>query len=80
MNLDKRINDNYKIYTCFDVEEAKHYVGKHGYFTNDICDFNALYCCYYGTLKDVYDNNSRPYINKAIGHNFSFFLPEEFVM
>lgn len=90
MELDKRIMSNYKIYTCFDIEEAKEYIGKQGYFADNIEEFNKLVNCPYDMLKNVYDNtDSSPfsfmsfcehhdhnYVNSNI---FKFFLPAEFV-
>lgn len=79
MKLDNKIKDNYKIFTCFDTEQAKQFVDTKGCFTNDMGDFNNLDDCYYGTLNVVYDNSSRPFLNKDFSRYFGFFLPEKFV-
>lgn len=78
MELDKRIKNDYKIFTCFDTEQAKQYVDTKGYFTNDMGDFKYLNDCYYGTLNGV-DNIAGSFLNKDFIRYFDFFLPEEFV-
>lgn len=42
MELDKRIKEGKRPLTCFDAEEAKKYVGKKCYLTNDISLFSDL--------------------------------------
>lgn len=42
MNLDKRIKNGMKPLTCFDVEQARNYVGKKCYLTNDMSFFGDL--------------------------------------
>ena len=79
MKLDKRIKEDYKIFTCFGTEQAEQYVDSKGYFTNDIDEYRRLDDCYYGTLNVVDNNSSIPYLNKDFSRYFSFFLPEEFV-
>ena len=79
MKLDKKIKNNYKIFTCFDTEKAKKYIDTNGYFTNDMSYFNNLDDCYYGTLNVVDNRSSRPYFNKDFTRHFESFLPEEFV-
>lgn len=78
MELDKRIKDDHKIFTCFDVEQAKQYIDTKGYFTNDIEGYSHLDDCYYGSLNGV-DNSSGYFLNKEFSRYFNFFLPEEFV-
>lgn len=79
MKLDNKVKDNYKIFTCFDTEQAKQYVDAKGYFVNDMDEYRRLDDCYYGTLNVVDNNGSRPYLNKDVPRYFNFFLPEEFV-
>ena len=79
MEIDNKVKDDYRIFTCFDTEQAKQYVDTKGYFTNGIDDFNNLDDCYDGTLNVVYDNSSRPFLNKDFSRYFGFFLPEKFV-
>lgn len=80
MKIDNKVKEDYKIFTCFDTEQAKQYVDTMGYFTDDISDFNNfLDDCYYDRLDGVDDNSSRPFFNKYLSKYFTFFLPEEFV-
>ena len=79
MKLDNKVKEDYKIFTCFDTEQAKQYVDSKGYFTNDMDEYRCLDDCYYGTLNVVDNNSSGPYLNKDFSRYFNFFLPEEFV-
>lgn len=79
MKIDNKVKDNYKIFTCFDTEQAKQYVDTKGYFVNDVDEYRCLDDCYYGTLNVVDNNSSRPYLNRDVPRYFGFFLPEEFV-
>lgn len=79
MKLDNKVKEDYKIFTCFDTEQAKQYVDSKGYFTNDMDEYRCLNDCYYGTLNVVDNNSSGPYLNKDFSRYFNFFLPEEFV-
>ena len=42
MELDKRIMSGKKPLTCFDVKEAKQFIGKECYFSNYLCNFNNI--------------------------------------
>lgn len=42
MELDKRIKEGKKPLTCFDIEEAKQFIGKECYFSNYLCNFNNI--------------------------------------
>lgn len=42
MELDKRIKEGKRPLTCFDVKEAKQYIGKECYFSNYLCNFNDI--------------------------------------
>lgn len=82
MELDKRIINDYKIYTCFDVEKAEQYIGKYGYFSDTPEDFNNITNCAYGILGDIDDNSSYTYLYKDDSTNckYRLFLPEESVI
>ena len=70
MNLDKRIGT----LTCFDIEKAKQFLGKKGYFANAIANYNYLDIRKYGTLTDVRDND---YPFREWNHEYwSLFIPE----
>lgn len=79
MKLDNKVKEDFKIFTCFDTEQAKQYVDTKGYFTNDLDEYGYLDNCYYGTLNVVDNSSSRSYLNKDFSRYFGFFLPEEFV-
>ena len=42
MKLDSRILEGKKPLDCFDVEEAKQFIGKECYFSNYLCNFNNI--------------------------------------
>ena len=42
MELDKRIKEGKRPLTCFDVKEAKQFIGKECYFSNYLCNFNDI--------------------------------------
>ena len=44
MELDKRIKEGKRPLTCFDTEEAKAFIGKECYFSNDMSRFGDLNC------------------------------------
>lgn len=82
MKLDKRIIDGKKPLTCFDIEEAREFEGKEGYF----CDYPRAFaygddplekCATTGILElDVdRDYSHCPYINKTTCANYPYFLP-----
>ena len=42
MEVDKRIKEGKRPLTCFDVKEAKRFIGKECYFSNYLCNFNDI--------------------------------------
>lgn len=79
MKLDSRIKE--KPFTMFDTDKAKEFIGKKGFFTNELENFNDFHYnaskIGYGTLRKVSDLNFNPFfINGRDG--FKYFLPEEF--
>ena len=79
MKLDSRIKE--KPFTMFDTDKAKEFIGKKGFFTNSLENFNDFHYnasqIGYGTLRKVSDLNYNPFfINGRDG--FKYFLPEEF--
>lgn len=85
MKYDSRIKNEHCIRDPFNVETAKQYVGKRGYFTDDIFNFSNLDNCCAGMLAHVESDNRHPYYcaisdeGVIIKGNFSFFLSAEFV-
>lgn len=82
---DPRIKNEHCISDPFNTETANKYIGKRGYFTDDIFNFSNLDCCGVGMLVSVEADNRYPYYcgisdeGVIIKGNFSFFLPAEFV-
>lgn len=76
IELDKRIPNKNCIFTCFDKECAKPYMGKQGYFTNRYRNFSNLKNCTKGILTAIADDS----IGDSYCANryfFTFFIPEE---
>ena len=46
MELDKRIKEGKRPLTCFDTEQAKQFIGKECYFSDQICTFSKLLDAY----------------------------------
>lgn len=57
MELDKRIIEGKKPLTCFDAEQARNFVGKKCYLTNDISLFSDL-----DSFKDTEGCSDAPYV------------------
>jgi hypothetical protein len=57
MKLDPRIIENKKPLTCFDAEEAKQFIGKEGYFNNNLSRFCYLNNCVNACLKNIFVQN-----------------------
>ena len=82
---DPRINNELLISNPFNAETANKYLGRRGYFTDDIFNFSNLDNCCTGMLASVEADNRHPYYcgiadgGVIISGNFSFFLSAEFV-
>lgn len=79
MKLDSQIKE--KPFTMFETDKAKEFIGKKGFFTNELENFNDLNYnaskIGYETLRKVADLIYNPFfINGRDG--FKYFLPEEF--
>lgn len=82
MKLDPRILEGKKPLSCFDVEEAKQFIEKEGYFANSIDEFCDLSEVIDGKLFSVDDSTNIPFdCTDEVGDNYhySFFLPKEWV-
>ena len=79
MELDKRIKEGKRPLTCFDIEEAKAFLGKECYFSNAYCTFEDLNSIPKAILQYVSDNKdaSDPY--KTACYYYPFCLPCEWV-
>ena len=74
-DLDPRIKGRKDIFDRFSVNDAKPFIGKNGYFSNDIESFKDLELCTFGCLDKVYDD--RPPFKTDDGHPYYFFFPHE---
>ena len=81
MKFDPRIKKGCRPFTMFDTDAAKEFIGKQGFFTNDLDVFHDLnYNAWrigFGTLKKVSDNVNAPFfVNQRDG--LKYFLPLEY--
>lgn len=74
-DLDPRIKSRKDIFDRFSVNDAKPFIGKNGYFSNDIESFEDLELCAFGCLVNTY--NDRPPFDADNGHCYRFFFPHE---
>lgn len=73
--LDSRIKDFSDIQSFKEYEDK--YVGKSGYFSDSLCRFQDLKCCYKHTLININnDEEAGDFIFEAKGGNYRYFLPE----
>ena len=78
MKLDPRIIEGKKPLTCFDTEMAKQFIGKEGFFTNELNKFSDLNETPKTTLKNVWPKNET-YCFITSGTIHKYFLPLEWV-
>ena len=81
MKLDSRIVKGKKPLDCFDVDIARHFIGKKGYFglhTSQFMDLDLCPKCVVDELKEIDEYDSSPFIS-ASGCCYSYFLPVEWV-
>lgn len=74
--LDSRIKD------CADIQSFKQYndkyIGESGYFSDSLCRFQDLKCCYKHTLINISnDEEAGDFIFETKGGNYRYFLPEK---
>ena len=82
MELDKRIKEGKRPLTCFDIEEAKQFIGKECYFSSKLENFENLSKVPHAHLYNV-DDSSTPfqcYGDDGILCYDCFILPCEWVM
>ena len=79
MKLDKRIIEGKKPLTCFDVEEAREFIGKEGYFAGDLSVYQKLDYFQTWTLQEIKNNISRCFKDNVLNEHWNYFLPEEWV-
>ena len=81
MKFDQRIKKGCRPFTMFDTDSAKEFIGKQGFFHDQLDVFHDLnYNAWrigFGTLKKVSDNVNAPFfINQRDG--LKYFLPLEY--
>ena len=74
MKLDPRIKALSDILTCFDIEEAKQYIGQKGYFVGYISSYQNLGNRAYGTLTEIKDSDCPFKMDN--NEYWCFFIPE----
>lgn len=79
MELDTRILEGKRPLTCFDLEQAKDFVGKKGYFSDHLHKYSNISDLTIDTLKtfSLDKNDYMPYITKITA--WECFLPAEWV-
>lgn len=81
MQLDSRIIEGKKPLTCFDTEEAKQFLGKWGYFNNNLNRFCYLKNCNRGCLRNIFVQNEKCFVSTSDypDTDYKYFLPAEWV-
>ena len=77
MDLDKRILPGKRPLTCFDAEEAKQFIGKKGFVTDELNKFRDLNKTQECTLKNVWPNETYCFVSSVTG--YKYFLPAGWV-
>lgn len=77
MKLDKRIFPAKRPLTCFDSEYARQFIGKKGFFTDELKEFRDLNNVQETVLKNVWPNET--YCFAVSGTSYKYFLPSEWL-
>ena len=77
MKLDSRILEGKKPLDCFDVDIAKQFIGKKGYFSDYHNDYTHLCNTEEGVLKSLDEHHDEAY--EVTYNKWKFFLPAEWV-
>lgn len=81
MELDKRIKEDKRPLTCFDLKEAEQFIGKECYFAHEMEVFENLDRCYFSRLLGFDTcNKSIPFAVANASRDYEFFIPEEWVL
>ena len=78
MKLDKRIKEGKRPLTCFDIEEAKAFIGKECYLSNSFSDYADLNNVTAKRILDDVSNTHIPYSSNPAGI-YCYCLPCEWV-
>ena len=79
MKLDSRILKGKKPLDCFDVEEAKQFIGKKGYFCDHRSGFTNISNLVEDVLRDITPDDNYCEVYKTNCTSWEYFLPEEWV-
>ena len=80
MILDSRIKEAKRPLTCFDVEMAKQFIGKKGYFAHSIDDYADLKNTVFGTLGSTEEADRKSFVcteEPLDNYYYEFFIPAE---
>lgn len=82
MELDKRIKEGKRPLNCFDVDIAKQFIGKKGYFSHYVDNYADLKNTALGTLGGTGDTFHESFVcteEPLDNYYYEFFLPAEWV-
>lgn len=84
MELDKRVKEDRRPLTCFDLKEASDFLEKTGYFTNELDNFSDFSEVQFGRLLKINNNKRCAFkylsIDGSYENSYRFFLPEDWVL
>ena len=83
MELDKRIKEDKRPLTCFDLKEAEQFIGKKGYFAHCIDYYEDLKSTVFGTLSSTEDGDHSSFVcteETFDNYYYDFFIPEDWVL
>ena len=79
MKLDSRILEGKKPLDCFDVEEAKQFIGKKGYFCDHRSGFTNISNLVEDVLRDITPDDNYCEVYKTNCTSWEYFLPKEWI-
>ena len=79
MKLDSKIIEGKKPLDCFDVDIAKQFIGKKGYFSDSLGWYSVLKSTWNGTLDDIESQKEQCFYDCENEGYFHYFLPAEWV-
>lgn len=79
MKLDSRIIEGKKPLSCLDIDEAKKFIGKEGYFSGSLLIYKNLDYFDKWTLTEIKDDASRCFKDGRLSEWWDYFLPAEWV-